>query len=96
MLNDNLTIISGCRKANDFIIWNAFEYLANKDAIRFKTEYMPNPEAFKIIWDRFKNIPINNGIIQKSFLVWPKGTDYKDILQWFDDKYPGGVKELSR
>ena len=48
-------------------------------------------------WDELGNIPVNDdGIIQESFLWWPKGTDREYIWHWFDDKYPGGVKKLMK
>lgn len=46
-------------------------------------------------WNELGNVPVNDdGIIQESFLWWPKGTDREDIWHWFDEKYPGGVKKL--
>ena len=53
------------------------------------------PESLETFWSELGDIPVNNdGIIQESFLWWPKGTDREDIWHWFDEKYPGGVIKL--
>ena len=52
-------------------------------------------EILKKYWDKLDDIPVNDdGIIQESFLWWPKGTDREDIWHWFDEKYPDGVVKL--
>ena len=52
-------------------------------------------KALETFWNELGDIPVDDdGIIQESFLWWPKGTDRKDILRWFDEKYPGGVAKL--
>ena len=58
-------------------------------------EYGAEPEALKTFWSELGDIPVDDdGIIQESFLWWPKGTDREDIWQWFDEKYFGGVAKL--
>jgi len=58
-------------------------------------KYGAEPKALEIFWDELGDIPVDDdGIIQKSFLWWPKGTPREDIWQWFDEKYPGGVVKL--
>lgn len=60
-------------------------------------EYGAVPEALEMFWDELGNVPVNDdGILQESFLWWPKGTDREDIWHWFDEKYPGGVKKLMK
>ena len=60
-------------------------------------EYGAVPEAMETFWDELGNVPVDDdGILQESFLWWPKGTDREDIWHWFDDKYPGGVKKLMK
>ena len=54
-------------------------------------------ETLERFWDILGNTLVDdNGIIQESFLWWPKGTDREDIWHWFDEKYPGGVVKLMR
>lgn len=54
-----------------------------------------SPESLEAFWSELGDIPVNDdGIIQESFLWWPKGTDREDIWRWFDEKYPGGVAKL--
>ena len=54
-----------------------------------------NSEILEKYWDKLGDIPVDDdGIIQESFLWWPKGTDREDIWHWFDEKYPGGVIKL--
>ena len=56
-----------------------------------------SPETLETFWNELGDIPVNDdGIIQESFLWWPKGTDREDIWHWFDEKYPGGVAKLMR
>lgn len=58
-------------------------------------EYGAEPEALETFWNELGDIPVDDdGIIQESFLWWPKGTDREDIWHWFDGKYPGGVVNL--
>lgn len=60
-------------------------------------EHGAEPEALETFWDELGDIPVDDdGIIQESFLWWPKGTDREDIWRWFDEKYPGGVKKLMK
>ena len=52
-------------------------------------------ETLKIFWNELGDIPVDDdGIIQESFLWWPKETDREDIWRWFDEKYSGGVAKL--
>lgn len=56
-----------------------------------------NSEILEKYWDKLGDIPVDDdGIIQESFLWWPKGTDREDIWHWFDEKYPGGVVKLMK
>ena len=56
-----------------------------------------SPESLETFWSELGNIPVDDdGIIQESFLWWPKGTNREDIWHWFDEKYPGGVSALMR
>lgn len=58
-------------------------------------EYGAEPKALETFWNELGDIPVDDdGIIQESFLWWPKGTDREDIWHWFDEKYPGGVVKL--
>ena len=58
-------------------------------------KYGAEPEALKMFWSELGDIPVNDdGIIQESFLWWPKETDREDIWHWFDEMYPGGVAKL--
>ena len=58
-------------------------------------KYGAEPEALKTFWNELGDIPVDDdGIIQESFLWWPKGSDREDIWRWFDEKYPGGVVRL--
>ena len=60
------------------------------NGIAFRTS-----EILEKYWDKLGDIPVDDdGIIQESFLWWPKGTDREDIWHWFDKKYPGGVVKL--
>lgn len=60
-------------------------------------KYGAEPEVLKMFWSELCDTPINDvGIIQESFLWWPKGTPREDIWRWFDEKYPGGVIELMK
>lgn len=52
-------------------------------------------QIMETLWNELGNIPANDdGILQESFLWWPKGTDREDVWRWFDEKYPGGVIKL--
>lgn len=52
-------------------------------------------KVLETFWNELGDIPVDDdGIIQESFLWWPKGTDREDIWHWFDEKYPGGVVKL--
>lgn len=52
-------------------------------------------ESLETFWSELGDIPVNDdGIIQESFLWWPKETDREDIWHWFDEMYPGGVAKL--
>lgn len=54
-----------------------------------------SPESLETFWSKLSDIPVDDdGIIQESFLWWPKGTNREDIWHWFDEKYPGGVAKL--
>lgn len=54
-----------------------------------------SPESLETLLSELGDIPVNDdGIIQESFLWWPKGTDREDIWHWFDEKYSGGVIKL--
>lgn len=54
-----------------------------------------SPESLETFWSELGDIPVDDdGIIQESFLWWPKGTYREDIWRWFDEKYPGGVVKL--
>ena len=58
-------------------------------------ELMRPSETLETFWNELGDIPVDDdGIIQESFLWWPKGTDREDIWRWFDEKYPGGVAKL--
>ena len=58
-------------------------------------ELMYPAETLERWWAKLGDIPVDDdGIIQESFLWWPKGTDREDIWHWFDEKYPGGVAKL--
>lgn len=58
-------------------------------------ELLRPSETLETFWDELGDIPVDDdGIIQESFLWWPKGTDREDIWRWFDEKYPGGVAKL--
>lgn len=58
-------------------------------------EHGAEPKALETFWNELGDIPVDDdGIIQESFLWWPKGTDREDIWRWFDEKYPGGVVKL--
>ena len=58
-------------------------------------EHGAEPKALETFWNELGDIPVDDdGIIQESFLWWPKGTDREDIWHWFDEKYPGGVVKL--
>ena len=58
-------------------------------------EPMRPSETLETFWNELGDIPVDDdGIIQESFLWWPKGTDREDIWRWFDEKYPGGVAKL--
>lgn len=58
-------------------------------------ELMYPVETLERFWAELGDIPVDDdGIIQESFLWWPKGTDREDIWHWFDEKYPGGVVKL--
>lgn len=53
------------------------------------------PKSIETFWNELGDIPVDyDGIIQESFLWWPKGTDREDIWHWFDEEYPGGVAKL--
>ncbi len=55
------------------------------------------PKSLETFWSELGDIPVNDdGVIQESFLWWPKGTDREDIWRWFDEKYPGGVIKLMK
>lgn len=54
------------------------------------------PESLETFWNELCDVPVDDGIIQESFLWWPNGTDREDIWHWFDEKYPGGVARLMR
>ena len=58
-------------------------------------KYGAKPEALKMFWNELCDIPVDDdGIIQESFLWWPKGAHREDIWRWFDEKYPGGLRKL--
>ena len=53
------------------------------------------PEDLKVLWLDFGNIPVNDeDEIEEPFLNFPVGTYRFDIWLWFDERYPGGVKQL--
>lgn len=58
-------------------------------------ELMYPTETLERFWAELGDIQIDDdGIIQESFLWWPKGTDREDIWHWFDKMYPDGVVKL--
>lgn len=60
-------------------------------------ELMYPAETLERWWDILGNTPVDDdGIIQESFLWWPKGTNREDIWHWFDEKYPDGVAKLMK
>lgn len=60
------------------------------NGVVFKTS-----EILEKYWAELGDISVDDdGIIQESFLWWPKGTDREDIWHWFDEKYSGGVAKL--
>ena len=74
----------------------AKELIKQKDrGLRAKMNPVDDYCSLETFWNELGDIPVNNdGIIQESFLWWPKGTDREDIWHWFDEKYPGGVAKL--
>lgn len=68
-----------------------------------KMEVSVSDEKLEEYWQLLGDIPVDdNGKIQEEFSielensvqVWPKGVDRKDIWEFFDDNYSGGLAEL--
>ena len=46
------------------------------------------------LWDAFSEIPVNNDDeIEEDFLCFEAGTDRFDVLRWFDERCPNGIKK---
>lgn len=46
------------------------------------------------LWESFAEIPVNNNDeIEREFLGFPVGTDRFEVLAWFDEQCPNGLKE---
>ena len=75
---------------------NIKELIKQKDrGLRAKMNPIDDYCSLETFWNELGDIPVDDdGIIQESFLWWPKGTDREDIWHWFDEKYPGGVVTL--
>lgn len=50
-------------------------------------------EDLRRLWKEFEEVPINDDdAIERAFLDFEAGTYRFDILKWFDDKCPNGLK----
>lgn len=46
------------------------------------------------LWDKFKNIPVNqNDEIEESFLCFDTGTSKFDVWHWFDERCPNNLHD---
>ena len=54
-----------------------------------------SPESLETYWDEYCDVPKDDCLcIKEPFLIFPKGTNYLEICEWFNKMYPDGVLEL--
>jgi len=50
--------------------------------------------VLKDIWNKFRDIPVNeNDEIDIDFYIWKKGTDKFLIWHWFDERCPNNLHD---
>lgn len=54
-----------------------------------------NLAELKKLWNGLDDVPIvddedGDTVIDSDYYIWEKGTDWNDILHWFDERCPHG------